>query len=105
VASSPIGQPETTRRMNEAIRTVLKVATGDEVELRIQAYNVLRTLFKNNNLGEAGIAVFAGEGLAIALKGFQSNNWAVRMTMNANEGERTFFCRREMRQVCSSARW
>jgi len=79
VASGSTGDPATADRMDTALKAILITASSEDVELRIQAYNILRALFRSNSLGEVGIAVFAGDGLALALKGFMSSNWAVSL--------------------------
>ncbi|CAG9101576.1 unnamed protein product [Plutella xylostella] len=48
-----------------------------EVETRTHSLNILRALFRNTCLGEAS-AGYVGQGLLVAIRGFDANTWAER---------------------------
>ena len=61
----------------EAMQQLIECARSSSESVRVQTSNILRSLFKNTNLGDEALS-FAGDGVAIALKGFKSSSWAVR---------------------------
>ncbi|KAK8783118.1 thyroid adenoma-associated protein homolog [Amblyomma americanum] len=65
---------------HRAIRELLVLATLDteaSIEPKVHAMNVLRALFREARLGDAVIP-FVGDGIQVAIIGFESRVWAVR---------------------------
>ena len=48
--------------------------------MQVICLNILRALFKDSKFGE-DVALYASDGLKIAIKGFSSNIWAVRIAV------------------------
>ena len=73
-------QPPTSKSMphvTATMRALLDTAnSAADVSLRVQASNILRGLYKNNNLGE-NIGAFVEDGLRLAFLGFRSAIWSV----------------------------
>ncbi len=65
--------PHVTATMRALLDTANSAA---DVSLRVQASNILRGLYKNNNLGE-NIGAFVEDGLRLAFLGFRSAIWSV----------------------------
>ncbi len=73
-------QPPTSKSMphvTATMRALLDTAnSAADVSLRVQASNILRGLYKNNNLGD-NIGAFVEDGLRLAFQGFRSATWSV----------------------------
>ncbi len=73
-------QPPTTRSMPFVTSTMERLLdignTSEDSSLRVQACNILRGLYRNNNLGD-NIGSFVEEGLRLAFGGFRSATWSV----------------------------
>lgn len=72
-------QPPTTDSMPHVaatMETLLETAASAEVSIRVQSCNILRGLYRNNNLGE-NVGGFVEEGMRLCFAGFHSANWSV----------------------------
>ncbi len=49
---------------------------AEDVSIRVQACNILRGLYRSNNLGE-NVGAFVEEGLGLCFRGFHSAVWSV----------------------------
>jgi hypothetical protein len=60
----------------EAVKTLLRASASTMECVRVQAYNILRALYRNTALGE-NINAFVEKGVCAAILGFKSPSWAV----------------------------
>ncbi|XP_067011359.2 tRNA (32-2'-O)-methyltransferase regulator THADA [Anabrus simplex] len=62
----------------QSMFTLLKLAsTGDTVEVRTHALNILRALYRHAQLGEL-VTPYVADGVMVAIRGFKGNTWAER---------------------------
>ncbi|CAK1543288.1 unnamed protein product [Leptosia nina] len=62
----------------QCMRTLLHIAkNSNSVEARTHCTNILRALYRNTNLDDV-VAGYVGEGLLLALNGFEGNTWQER---------------------------
>ncbi|GJQ88097.1 hypothetical protein Trydic_g13108 [Trypoxylus dichotomus] len=65
---------------HSCMKTLLNIASNtseQNVKSRIHAMNILRSLYRNNQLGEL-VSQYIAEGVIIALDSFNHNKWGVR---------------------------
>ncbi len=77
VAKGAVASTNLVRAMNVLFAAAERREGAGAFDGRVHACNILRALYRNNQLGEA-IAPFVEKGVAVAINGFKSSQWGVR---------------------------
>ncbi|RVE51905.1 hypothetical protein evm_003525 [Chilo suppressalis] len=78
IVSDKNEQNENTKRTGDGSQAEnASICMGSSVETRAHCMNILRALFRNSALEES-VAGYVGEGLMVALEGFNKDTWMVK---------------------------
>ena len=59
-----------------ALEYLISFCEDSKEELRIHAYNILRSLYRDSTLGEV-VSPYVSKGLQVAILGFKAHSWSV----------------------------
>ncbi|XP_025837524.1 thyroid adenoma-associated protein homolog isoform X2 [Agrilus planipennis] len=68
------------RLFNQTMKTLLSLAKNegdDNVEQKVHSLNILKALYKHNQLGEA-VTPYVAQGVMIAIRGLSNSSWSIR---------------------------
>ena len=65
-----------------ALNNLLSFCEDSREELRIHAYNILRSLYRDSSLGEV-VSPYISKGLQVSILGFKAHTWPVSQNIYA----------------------